>query len=989
MRLAILSQNARAADAIGGQIAAKVRAGRAQGWEVRVYLAEGAQLHPDVAPLAVVGSARSLWRHRDQRRWLRQADVVAVEYGGDFELLDLLPALGRKQQRIVFNDHGVTPAGLAGELQPGAAQRGYAWLADRVLVHSRFIAAELASATGLPMPRMQVLPCCLPAEVGMQAAATALPARSEAATLLFIGRLAANKRLPVLIEAAARLRDLPRQVRVVAVGRCDDRYAAEADRCRRLARDLAVPLELRGQVSDSELKRLLHQADVVAQPSVHEGFGLPILEALAAGRPVVAARAGASPATLGAAGLSCAPDDAADLAATLRRVLSERAMTPPRRVAIVSPRFGPGFAGGAERSLASMAHALAGAGWEVEVFTTCNEHDHQWRDSLPPGTTRLDGLIVHRYPCDSTDPEALQRACDEIRRRGGKVTAAVEAAYLENSLGSTELSAALVSRQDDFAAIMAGPYLFRLTWQVATALPRKTLVVPCFHDEPYARLEVLKRAYAHAAGLLFHSTAEQEWTQAVLGLNQPRSAVVGALLPTQAGTGDARRGQERCGNRYLVYCGRWSAEKGCDLLVDFMRQVDREQPGRWRLVVLGGGADVPREPWLRNLGFVDEATKRDVLAGAAALVQFSPNESLSLVLLESWAEGVPVVVHADAEVPRSQVDRSGGGWCVADGDEFSALLARGLDDDGERRRRGAAGRAFTQEHYQNADAYAKRLSAVVASVARPVHEIMQEVGPARAAEFAEERWRPNWVELIEQTTSRPRGYHTVVRPPSQVRVPAGGGEVLVPVRLRHEGTATLAAEGPGRHVLWLRLTDDAGRPVGPLWRRPLPRPLLPGQEMTLAVAVPVPARGRLWKLGMRLSRRRPTAATLRSLCLLSREAEDGLDADWQAARAALSRAHAKGQLPDDYVDVSDGRLASLKRWVKRKLLNNFRRGYVDVLSRQQSSVNEELVNCVCVLLEQMDLLRQQVAELRRRRRTPTPRRRPTRPVRTQEKDVQR
>ena len=986
MRLAILSQNARAADAIGGQIAAKVRAARAQGWEVRVYLNEGEQLHPDVAPLAVVGAARSFWRQPEQRRWLRQADVVAVEYGGDFELLDLLPALGRRQQRIIINDYGVTPAELAGELQPGTAQRGYAWLADRVVVQSRFIADELAAATGLPLQRIQVLPCCLPAESAVPAQEARLP-RPSAATLLFIGRLATNKRLPVLIEAAARLRELPRQVRVVAVGRCDDRYAAEAERCRRLARDLAVPLDLRGQVSAGELQHLLKQVDVVVQPSVHEGFCLPILEALAAGRPVMAARAGASPATLGAAGLSFAPDDAADLAATLRRVFTETALKSPRRVAIVSPRFGPGFAGGAERSLASMAHALAGVGWDVEVFTTCNEHDHQWRDVLPKGTTRLEGLLVHRFPCDRFDAERLQRACDEIRRREGVVAPAVEADYLENSLGSTALVTALVSRQAEFAAFLAGPYLFRLTWQVATALPRKTLVVPCFHDEPYARLEVLRRAYAHAAGLLFHTAAEQEWTHAVLGLNQPRSAVVGALLPAQAGSGDARRGQERCGQRYLVYCGRWSTEKGCDRLIDFMRHVARDQPGLWRLVVMGGGTEVPCEPWLLNLGFVDEATKRDVLAGAVALVQFSRNESLSLVLLESWAEGVPVVVHADAEVPRSQVERSGGGWWVADAAGFSTLLTRDLADDEERRRRGAAGRAFTREHYQDAQAYAQRLNAVVASVARPVREIMEEVGPNRAAEFREDGWRPKWVAMVEQTKARPRGYRTTVRPPSQVRVPEEGGEVLVPVRVRHEGTATLAAAGPGRHRLWLQLTDETGRPAGPLWHQPLPRPLLPGQEMTIAVAVPVPRRGRRWKLGVRLSRRRPAPAALRCTCLLSRTATDGAEADWQAARAALARAHAQRHLPDDYVDVSDGRFASLKRWVKRKLLNNFRRGYVDVLSRQQSSVNEELINCVCVLLEQMDLLRQQVAELRWQRRTPSKRHRPTRPVRIQGKDV--
>src|SRR5262249_7317801 len=64
------------------------------------------------------------------------------------------------------------------------------------------------------------------------------------------------------------------------------------------------------------------------------------------------------------------------------------------------------------------------------------------------------------------------------------------------------------------------------------------------------------------------------------------------------------------------------------------------------------------------------------------------------------------------------------------------------------------------------------------------------------------------------------------------------------------------------------------------------------------------------------------------------------------ARAALAEAHRLKRLPDDYVDVSLGRFAILKRWLKSKLLGNFKRAYVDVLSRQQSQVNQKLMTAV-------------------------------------------
>jgi hypothetical protein len=71
----------------------------------------------------------------------------------------------------------------------------------------------------------------------------------------------------------------------------------------------------------------------------------------------------------------------------------------------------------------------------------------------------------------------------------------------------------------------------------------------------------------------------------------------------------------------------------------------------------------------------------------------------------------------------------------------------------------------------------------------------------------------------------------------------------------------------------------------------------------------------------------------------------------QEVQEALAAAERLRQLPDDYQDVSEGWFARAKRWLKAKLLGNFKRGYVDVLSRQQSQVNRQLVLAVEQLAE--------------------------------------
>src|SRR5260370_12192378 len=101
----------------------------------------------------------------------------------------------------------------------------------------------------------------------------------------------------------------------------------------------------------------------------------------------------------------------------------------------------------------------------------------------------------------------------------------------------------------------------------------------------------------------------------------------------------------------MAYCGRYSEQKNVPLLLEYARRYQALHPDRFTFAFLGQGeVPIPREGWARDLGFVDEATKLDVLAGAAALVQLSTYESLSLVALEAWTQGTPAIANRHCRV---------------------------------------------------------------------------------------------------------------------------------------------------------------------------------------------------------------------------------------------------------------------------------------------------------------------------------------------------
>lgn len=996
MRVALLSYNARAGDAIGNQVAEKLAFFLDQGAHVLVLVEDDRHLHPAVRPHA--RALRSPEPAGEAWRFLASADLVVVEFGQAYRLLDLLPLLAGGRPRILFDYHGVTPADLWGDhnreaLEQGSRQRGLAWCADLALAHSRFTLRELRDHTGLPADRLRQLGHPL----DLDHFRPGPPTRSlrdelglgTAPLLLFVGRLAVNKRVPVLIEALAQLQG-PQPPHLALVGACDDLYQHEKARCqeRAAALGLAGRVHFLGPVGDAQLRDAYRSADVFVMPSRHEGFCIPALEAMAYGVPVVAARAGALPETLGPAGLTFTPDDAADLARQLRRVLAtlpgaaaapaagRAEETPDRlRVAVVACRYGADLAGGAERSLRTMAHALHQAGHAVEVFTTCTRTESDWTNQVPEGTTRDEGIPVHHFRIDPHDRVHHAEAFRAIQEAGGPVADATEQAYLAHSLHASRLLDALRRRHEAFDAFLVGPYLFGLTHDVARAFPERTLVVPCFHDEPLARLRAWRETYAAVGGLLYHSPEEQTFAEAELGLNHPGAACVGTWLDTTL-AGDAARGQaEAGGRRYLVYCGRYSPQKNVPLLLEYARRYAQEHPGRFGVVFAGQGpVAIPREPWAHDAGFVTEERKRDLLAGASALVQLSAYESLSLTALEAWAVGTPVLAHAGCAVLAAQVERAGGGQVVATYEEFAAAL----DDLWQRpdawRQRGQQGQAFVQQTYGCRATFLQRLVDALHDRGTPLGERLRRQGLRRAAAFGRPGWRERFGRLVEDLLDappRPCAERLEVRPRGrQRRAAAGAGTVLVPVRVVNRGTYPAVAEGPARVVLRAEVVDGAGRGVvGEAAAVPLPGLLLPGRALTAAVPVAVPAQPGSYQVRLVAGRAVPVGrgqagaddpeACLELLVEGSGSAAAGCCTPLlDSARAALAEAEERHRLPDDYTDVTEGLFASWKRRIKAKLLGNFKRAYVDVLARQQSAVNRQLLTALHELAETCALLDQ-------------------------------
>ncbi len=194
--------------------------------------------------------------------------------------------------------------------------------ADHVVTYSAFTAGEICEHYGLPAERVH--PILL--GVDTQKFRASAPAEIDAARarhgdfVLSIGLLTPRKNFPALIEALAPLE----QLRLVLVGRASDGEAAVKDAIERFG--MAKRVDWLPSVPHAELVSLLGAARACAVPSLYEGFGLTVLEAMACGTPVVCSNAASLPEVAGDATLLVDARQPEALRDALARVVDDSAL---------------------------------------------------------------------------------------------------------------------------------------------------------------------------------------------------------------------------------------------------------------------------------------------------------------------------------------------------------------------------------------------------------------------------------------------------------------------------------------------------------------------------------------------------------------------------------------------------------------------------------------------------------------------------------------
>lgn len=189
-----------------------------------------------------------------------------------------------------------------------------------VFTNSHQTAGELLAHGWVPADRLRVVPLGVaPEYMEIHPEDTSLPPYGDQPYILHVGSTIARKRIDVLLEVLAQLRQWRPDLHLVQVG--GEWTSAQREQLRRLRLEEAVR-QVRG-LSRRELAALYRRAALLLFPSAAEGFGLPVLEALACGTAVVASDLPALREVGGAAARYCPVGDVNVFVTTTCQILAE------------------------------------------------------------------------------------------------------------------------------------------------------------------------------------------------------------------------------------------------------------------------------------------------------------------------------------------------------------------------------------------------------------------------------------------------------------------------------------------------------------------------------------------------------------------------------------------------------------------------------------------------------------------------------------------
>jgi glycosyltransferase involved in cell wall biosynthesis len=370
------------------------------------------------------------------------------------------------------------------------------------------------------------------------------------------------------------------------------------------------------------------------------------------------------------------------------------------KLAFVVQRYGLEINGGAELHCRWIAEHLKKY-HEVGVLTSRAFDYITWKNHYSEREEIVNGIPVKRFSVTRPrNPERFGRIQNSILENEHTLEDELNWLEEEGPLTPTLIDY-IHDHQTDYDYFLYFSYRYYHSYWGINTLPHKSILVPTAEHDPVIHLRIFKELFKKPRAFVYNSVEEKKMINS-LSRNEdiPGDVVgVGTEIPSAYSSQEFRQKFGLTGD-YVIYIGRIDENKGCVQLFNYFQQFKKEESVDVKLVLVGSSKlNIPSHPDIVYLGFLSEQDKFSGLDGALMLMMPSFYESLSMVTIEAWALGKPVLANAQCEVLKGQCQRSQAGLYYKSYAEFHAAFELLLKSARLREAMGKNGEKYFRDNY--------------------------------------------------------------------------------------------------------------------------------------------------------------------------------------------------------------------------------------------------------------------------------------------------
>jgi len=370
------------------------------------------------------------------------------------------------------------------------------------------------------------------------------------------------------------------------------------------------------------------------------------------------------------------------------------------KICFVIQRYGLEVNGGAELLCMMLAERLTYL-FEVDVVTTKAISYMTWEDEYKNDQEVINGVNVYRF---SVTRPRVKEVFDEINGKflTGQLKECDEQEWIDKQGPySPKLIEYLKNNNNTYDVFIFLGYLYYPTVMGMVHVKDKAIFMPLAHDEPFLRIRKIRKEFYMPRAFFFNTEEERKLVRSKF-LNYDIPYLIGGSgVEIPQSINSIRFCEKYNINNYIIYVGRIDEGKNCHEMFDFFLKFKKEHPSDLKLVLMGKPViDIPEDDDIISLGFVSDEDKYDGLMGAKFLLLPSKYESLSMVVLEAFSLGKPVLVNGNCEVLKAHCEKSEGGFYYKKYIGFESKMNILLNNPELCKIMGENGQKYVKKNYQ-------------------------------------------------------------------------------------------------------------------------------------------------------------------------------------------------------------------------------------------------------------------------------------------------